>query len=745
MGSHSSRRGARRPVGRSPVPEPTAPGRDSRPRATGGPRAYAGVVSQSVYIASPEGMTGKSMVAFGLLEALASRSDRVGVFRPVVRSTSTRDYAVDLLIRHPAVDQAYEDAIGVDHQLVLSDPDAAHERILARHRELAERYSVLVVLGSDYDDLANPTELAFNAEVAANMGAPVVVVLSGLDRSPDQIGALAAVAVGEFGGHHAMPLAVIVNRAEAASLDAVREAVAAKVPGALVSAIPENPVILAPTVQELKDAVDGSLLMGNPEWLERVSVGTVIAAMSLPNVLTRLTENCTVIAPGDRYDLLPGLVMAQQSGTFPALSSIVLTGGYEVPEEVDRLISGVQQDLPIITSELSTFDTAVRIARSRGRLSVASAQKLDAARRAVAEHLPTEELLSALEVTRSDVVTPMMFEFELLARARGEKKTIVLPEGEDERILAAAESILARGVADLVLLGEENTIRAKASQLGHDISEARVVSPHDPEHVERYAEEYARLRAKKGVTLEQARSTVQDVSYFGTMMVQMGEADGMVSGAVHSTAHTIRPSFEIIKTRPGAKIVSSVFLMALEDRVLVYGDCAVNPDPTAEQLADIAVQSATTAAQFGVDPRIAMLSYSTGTSGSGADVDKVREATELVRSSDASLDVEGPIQYDAAVDASVAKTKLPDSSVAGRATVFVFPDLNTGNNTYKAVQRSAGAIAIGPVLQGLNKPVNDLSRGALVDDIINTVVITAIQAQAADAENASTEPTKEKA
>jgi phosphate acetyltransferase len=542
-----------------------------------------------------------------------------------------------------------------------------------------------------------------------------------------------------------MPLALVVNRAEADSLDAVRAAVSAKVPGTLVAAIPENPVIMSPTVQQLKDAVDGSLLMGSPEWLERVSVGAVIAAMSLPNVLTRLTENCTVIAPGDRYDLLPGLVMAQQSGTFPSLAAIVLTGGYEVPGEVDRLISGVQQDLPIIASELSTFDTALRIARARGRLDATSPQKLDAARREVAEHLPTDALLSALEVSRSEVVTPMMFEFELLARARGVKKTIVLPEGDDPRILAASEAILARGVADLVLLGEENAIRAKASQLGHDISEARVVSPHDPEHVERFAEEYARLRAKKGVTLEQAREKVQDVSYFGTMMVQMGEADGMVSGAAHSTAHTIRPSFEIIKTKPGAKIVSSVFLMALEDRVLVYGDCAVNPDPTAEQLADIAVQSATTAAQFGVDPRIAMLSYSTGTSGSGADVDKVREATELVRSADPSLDVEGPIQYDAAVDASVAKTKLPDSSVAGRATVFVFPDLNTGNNTYKAVQRSAGAIAIGPVLQGLNKPVNDLSRGALVDDIINTVVITAIQAQAADAESAQSPQTKENA
>lgn len=671
-------------------------------------------------------------MAFGLLEALASRSERVGVFRPVVKSAGAPDYAVSLLTAHPAVDQPYEEAVGVDYEQVLADPDAAQEEILRRHRELSAKYSLLVVLGSDYDDLVNPTELAFNAEVAANLGAPVILVLSGMDRSPDQVGALAAVAQGEFAGHHATPIAVVVNRADPACLDAVREAVSARVPGLLVSAIPENPVILAPTVQQVKDAVSGTLLQGSPEWLGRVSTGTVVAAMSLPNVLERLTENCTVVAPGDRYDLLPGLILAQHSGTFPALSSIVLTGGYDIPPAVHRLIEGVQQDLPIIATDLSTFDTAVKVAGTRGRLSGDSPQKLDAARRAVAEHLPASAVLSALEVTRSEVVTPMMFEFELLARARGEKKTIVLPEGDEPRILAAAESILARGVARIVLLGEETAIRARAAQLGHDISEARIVSPQDPELVESFAAEYARLRAKKGVTLEQAREKVQDVSYFGTMMVQTGQADGMVSGAVHSTAHTIRPSFEIIRTKPGAKIVSSVFLMALQDRVLVYGDCAVNPDPTAEQLADIALQSAETARRFGVEPRVAMLSYSTGTSGSGADVDKVREATALVRELAPGLDVEGPIQYDAAVDASVARTKLPDSAVAGRATVFVFPDLNTGNNTYKAVQRSAGAIAIGPVLQGLNKPVNDLSRGALVDDIINTVVITAIQAQAAD-------------
>lgn len=670
------------------------------------------------------------MVAFGLLEALASRTDRVGVFRPVIKADRTRDHAVDLLISHPAVDQSYEDAVGVDYELVLADPEAAQERILRRYRELTETYSALVVLGSDYDSIANPTELAFNAEVAANISAAVVLVLSAMDRTPEQIGSLAAVSMQEFTSHHSHPIAVVANRAEESELDAVRAALADRVPNAIVAAIPENPVIMAPTVQQVKDAVRGTVLQGNPDRLARVSVGTVVAAMTLPNVLDRITENCTVVAPGDRYDLLPGMMMAQQSGTFPSMSSLVLTGGYTVPDQVVRLIEGLPQELPIITTDLPTFETAVKVSQVRGQLTADSPQKIDAARRAVVDNMPTEELLDRLALTRSDVVTPMMFEFDLLARARGEKKRIVLPEGDEPRIIAAAESILARGVADLILLGDETVIRAKASQLGHDISGATVISPHDEDLVEKYAAEYARLRAKKGVTFEQAREKVQDVSYFGTMMVQMGEADGMVSGAVHSTAHTIRPSFEIIKTKPDAKIVSSVFLMALEDRVLVYGDCAVNPDPTAEQLADIAAQSAATAEQFGIEPRVAMLSYSTGSSGTGADVDKVREATSLVRRDHPELNVEGPIQYDAAVDASVAQTKLPDSDVAGRATVFVFPDLNTGNNTYKAVQRSAGAIAIGPVLQGLNKPVNDLSRGALVEDIINTVVITAIQAQA---------------
>jgi phosphate acetyltransferase len=320
-----------------------------------------------------------------------------------------------------------------------------------------------------------------------------------------------------------------------------------------------------------------------------------------------------------------------------------------------------------------------------------------------------------------------MFEYTLLDRARAGARHIVLPEGTDERVLRAADILLRRRVVELTLLGPEATVRGAASRLGLDLYGAHVLDPSEPQLLERFAAEYAARRVHKGVTVDQARDVVSDVSYFGTMMVALGMVDGMVSGATHTTAETIRPSFELVKTRPGVSIVSSVFLMCLADRVLVYGDCAVNPNPDAAQLADIAISSAATAAQFGIEPRVAMLSYSTGASGSGAEVERVREATELVRERAPELSVEGPIQYDAAVDAGVARTKLPDSEVAGRATVFIFPDLNTGNNTYKAVQRSANAIAIGPVLQGLNQPVNDLSRGATVHDIVNTVAITAIQ------------------
>ncbi len=704
-------------------------------------------MARSIYITSAEGHSGKSTVALGVLDTLTHQIQRVGVFRPIARSIEEPDYVLQALLAHDGVDLDYDECVGVTYDDVHADPEAALSRIVERYKAVEAKCDAVVIVGSDYTDVGSPTELSFNARIAANLGAPVLLVLTGRradetgGRSPDEMRQIADLAVPELVTAHAALLGVVVNRADPEQLDAITAAIPAAVPASLqaraphvpVWAIPEDAFLVAPTVAELLDAVDGTLVKGDQALLSREALGVVVSAMSMENVLARLTEGAIVVIPGDRSEVLLGVLTAHASETFPTVAGIVLNGGFALSPTIETLIAGLDQTLPIISTELGTYETAKRITQTRGRLSPESTRKMDTALAAFEQHVDTSRLLELLDVSRSDVVTPLMFEYGLIERARTAGKRIVLPEGTDDRVLRAAGTILSRGIADVTILGEEIEVRSRAIGLGIDIGRATVLSPFAAVLRERFAEEYVRLRAHKGMVLDIARETVTDVSYFGTMMVQLGLADGMVSGAAHTTAHTIRPGFEIIKTTEGVSVVSSVFLMALADRVLVYGDCAVNPDPTADQLADIAISSAETAAQFGIEPRIAMLSYSTGESGAGADVEKVRQATARVRELRPDLAVEGPIQYDAAADAAVAATKMPGSAVAGRATVFIFPDLNTGNNTYKAVQRSAGAVAIGPVLQGLRKPINDLSRGALVQDIVNTVAITAIQAEGIEA------------
>lgn len=694
-------------------------------------------MATSIYITSAEGNTGKSTIALGVLDTLTRSVEKVGVFRPIARSRIERDYVLDLLLDHDGVDLDYDQCVGVSYEDVHNDPDAALVTIVERFKAVEALCDTVIVLGSDYTDVGSPTELGYNARIAANLGAPVVLVLGGRvgdraeARSPDALHQLTEVSIGELHHEHASLLAVIANRSDPAALTQIGAAIQGAAPGVPVWTIPEDPVLVAPTMQSIMDATEGTLFKGDPELLSREALGVVVAAMSMNNVLPRLIEGSVVIVPGDRTEVLLAVLMANDSGTFPSVAGIVLNGGFELPEPIDRLIEGIRPTLPIIRTELGSYDTTVRITQIRPRLAADSQRKLDTARALFESNVDADTLLGLLDVKRTTVVTPLMFEYGLIERARADRRHIVLPEGEDDRILRAAATVLSRGIADLTILGEEIEVRSRAIGLGLDIKAAQILSSFDDVLRVKFSEEYHRLRAHKGVTLDRARDTVTDPSYFATLMVQLGLADGMVSGAAHTTAHTVRPAFEIIKTKEGVSIVSSVFLMALADRVLVYGDCAVIPDPTAEQLADIAVSASETAAQFGIEPRIAMLSYSTGESGTGADVDKVRAATAMVRERLPGIPVDGPIQYDAAADVAVAKAKLPDSEVAGRASVFIFPDLNTGNNTYKAVQRSAGAVAIGPVLQGLRLPVNDLSRGATVQDIVNTVAITAIQAQSA--------------
>jgi len=673
-----------------------------------------------------------SVVVLGLFEAMSRRVGRVAAFRPVTRERA-RDELLELLERRYGIDPS--PAWGVSYDDLYADPDAAMSTVLERFDRLERENDAVLVIGTDYRGGA-ANEAALNARIAVNLSAAGLIVVDGrIGTDADDVATAAALARSVLVEHGVPVLGTIANRVPTERLDAVRAAlIKSRQDDEIVTAVPHSPLIDAPSVDQVLRATQARLISGDPNRLDDQALDFTVAAMTLPRVLGGLRTGTTVLVPGDRSDIFVGVLMAHRSNTFPRLSGVLLTGGATPEPIVVRLVAGLGSGLPVAVTDLTTFKAATLVAATRGRLTDGSWRRADAALDLVGTHLDAAALLDRLDLTRSHTVTPLMFEHDLAERARADRRRIVLPEGTEPRVLRAAATVLARGVADIVLLGDPAAVAAAADRAGADVRGATVLDPTEPDLRHRMATEYARLRAHKGVTYEQALDVVVDVSYAGTLLVRLGLADGMVSGAVHTTAHTIRPAFEIIRTRPGTAIVSSVFFMCLADRVLVYGDCAVNPDPTAEQLADIAISSATTAAAFGVEPRVALLSYSTGDSGQGADVDKVRRATELVRRLAPDLAVEGPIQYDAATDAQVAATKLPSSTVAGRATVLIFPDLNTGNNTYKAVQRSAGALAVGPVLQGLRMPVNDLSRGATVDDIVTTIAITAVQAQQLAAE-----------
>ncbi|MFF9866996.1 phosphate acetyltransferase [Streptomyces sp. NPDC013953] len=691
-------------------------------------------MARSVYVTGIDRGDGRQVVELGVMELLTRQVDRVGVFRPLVHDGPDRLF--DLLRVRYRLSQDPATVYGMDYHEASAlqaekGTDELVSRLVGRFHAVARDYEVVLVLGTDFHATQLPEELALNARLANEFGAPVIPVVGGKDQDADSVRAETRNAFRAYESLGCDILAMVTNRVAPEDRDAIAERLAARLPVPCY-VLPDMPALSAPTVAQIRQALGAEVVLGDDSGLARDALDFVFGGAMLPNFLNALTPGCLVVTPGDRADLVVGALAAHSAGN-PPIAGVLLTLNERPSREVLNLAARLAPGTPVLSVSGNSFPTAAELFSLEGKLNAATPRKAETALGLFERHVDTADLLGRISVARSGRVTPMMFEHELLEQARADRRRVVLPEGAEERVLRAADVLVRRDVCALTLLGDVEVIRKKAADLGVDLGDSQLIDPAASELRQRFAERYAALRAHKGVSVELAYDVVSDVNYFGTMMVQEGLADGMVSGSVHSTAATIRPAFEIIKTKPEASIVSSVFFMCLADKVLVYGDCAVNPDPNAEQLADIAVQSAATAARFGVEPRIAMLSYSTGTSGSGADVDKVREATKLVREAHPELKIEGPIQYDAAVEPSVAATKLPGSEVAGQATVLIFPDLNTGNNTYKAVQRSAGAVAVGPVLQGLRKPVNDLSRGALVSDIVNTVAITAIQSQPASA------------
>ncbi len=684
--------------------------------------------------------TGKSLVSVGLLALMRSSTDTVAFLRPLAEPRPS----VDGHEQDPDTDPLVvlvRDAMGVPAELArggvprakarallaAGERDELFRRCVAAYSDLAARADVVIVDGSDYGDGRRlGDELDLNTELANHLGAMVVAVVSGAGQDTAALVQSVDLARKEVLAAGCALAAVLVNRVPVELVEQTRATVHRGASGRPVYVLPETDELDRPSVAEVATAV-GARRIGGSTNLDRDVRSVRVAAMTVEHVLPLLTDGALVITPGDRADVVVATVAMALSAQQPVPAAVLLTGGIPLADSVLALLPTAP--FPVLALDTDTYTAAHAVGGVHGELAPGNPRKIATALGVWNAGVDAAELVERLALPRPERMSPVRFSYELMQQASAQRRRIVLAEGTEPRILRAAEIIRRRGVCELVLLGNAAQVGELAGTAGVDLTGIEVLDPEASPERERYAAEYARLRAHRGVDLEQAREVMTDVSYFATMMVHLGHADGMVSGAVHTTAQTLRPALEFIKTAPGVSTASSVFLMCLPDRVLVYGDCAVIPDPDAAQLTDIAVASADTAARFGITPRVAMLSYSTGASGTGTAVEKVREATARVRERRPDLPVEGPIQYDAAVNASVAATKLPGSEVAGRATVFVFPDLNTGNNTYKAVQQSAGAVAIGPVLQGLRRPVNDLSRGATVEDVINTVAITAVQAQ----------------
>lgn len=696
-------------------------------------------MSKNLYITALEPKSGLSLITLGVMDFLVRNLAKVAFFRPIVNVRQYSD-GVDEILH--LIKSHYNLNIPSDHlyaftfeeaRSLISDKknDQLLEGILDKYKALENEYDFVLCLGTDYESESAAFEFDLNVEIANNLGCPVLLLANAHEGSVEGVVKSCQFAIEAFEEKGCNILSIIVNRTpphlQQRILQSLKEILKHK--PELIYSVPYEEILDRPTMGEIVKALDAKVLCGK-EQLNRTVTRFVIAAMNLQNYLPRLANDNLVITPIDRLDIILGTLVAYRSSNLPNIGGIVLTGYMQPDDLLRNLLQGMEGLVPIIKVEEDTFTTAMKIKTIHHCITPEAPLKIAAGLRLFESHINTTELRNKIIGYSLLFTTPKMFEFSLIKRAREYKQTIVLPEGEEERILRAAEILLARDAVNIVLLGRKQVIKKKIQTLGLNLANAAIIEPTESEFFEDYVATYFQLRKHKGITLDNARDVMSGVNHFGTMMVYKNHADGMVSGSVHSTLNTVRPSLEFVKTKPGSTIMSSIFLMCLEDRVLAYGDCAVNPRPTSEQLAEIAIESSKTASLFGIKPMVAMLSYSSGTSGIGEEVEKVKKATEIVKRLAPDLLIEGPIQYDAAVDATVAKAKMPNSKVAGKATVFIFPDLNTGNNTYKAVQRSAKAVAIGPIMQGLNKPVNDLSRGCLIPDIVNTVAITAIQAQA---------------
>jgi len=687
---------------------------------------------KSLYISAQEKNAGMLFVSMGMMEILKRNLHRVAFFRPIISSKDGVDGDIEFILKRYSIDMEYEDTYGYDIEYVemmLSSGrfNELMNQLITKFKKLESEYDFVLCEGIRRSLLATTINYDLNIKIAQNFSSSIINVISAKNASAQEVYEGVLMEARNISSEGCESFATFVNRLSDDKYNELQKKLSKdNINTYLFKEIKELDRL---SVQDIIEGLDAKPIKLRQNDNSRIIKGIKVAALSLDNFLEYLEEDDLIVVPADRSDIIVGLIGSLYSKNYPNINAIVLPFGMKLHKNIEKLIDGLEDfNIPLLLVETDTYETAKNISNINARLRVTSQRKISLAVGLFNSNVDIKHIEAKIASSKQNVMTPMMFEYKLFELARLNKKRIVLPESMDERILRAAEITQRRGVADIILLGDEDEVKENYLRLGLDLSDATIIDYKNSSLMEEFADNFYEIRKHKGLSKEATKEAMQQSNYFATMMVHLGYADGMVSGAIHSTGDTIRPALQIIKTKPDISVVSSVFFMCMQTQVLVYGDCAIVQDPDAQTLAQIAISSASTAQAFGIEPKVAMLSYSTGESGSGADVDKVREATQIVKAKRPDLLIEGPIQYDAAVNKSVAQTKLPNSKVAGEASVFIFPDLNTGNNTYKAVQRSSGAIAIGPILQGLNKPINDLSRGCSVEDIVNTIAITSIQA-----------------
>nr|WP_222942881.1 phosphate acetyltransferase [Xenorhabdus sp. PB62.4] len=694
---------------------------------------------------------GLTSVSLGVIRSMEQKGVRLSVFKPIAqpRHTGSQDQTTSIIRSHSSIHTAEPlDMAHVESLLTTNKKDVLMEEIVARYHENSKDAEVVLIEGL-VPTRKHPFAQSLNYEIAKTLNAEIVFVTALGTNSPEQLKERIELSRAEYGGiKNQNIIGVIVNKLNAPVDDQGRtrpdlseifgestKATIAHVdpktifknsPLPILGCIPWSFDLIATRAIDMAKHLKADIINAGAIESRRIKSVT-FCARSIPNMLEYFRPGSLLVTSADRPDVLITACLAAMNGI--EVGAVLLTGGYSIDDSIRELCErAFNTGLPVFTVKTNTWQTSLNLQSFSLEVPADDHERIEKIQNYVAQYISSEWIDSlAAASERPNRLSPPAFRYQLTELARQAGKRIVLPEGDEPRTVKAAAICAERGIAECILLGDPEEIRRVAAAQGVELGAGiEIVNPAAVR--ERYVPRLVELRKSKGMTEVVAREQLEDNVVLGTMMLEQSEVDGLVSGAVHTTANTIRPPLQLIKTAPNSSLVSSVFFMLLPEQVLVYGDCAINPDPTAEQLSEIAIQSADSAKAFGIEPRVAMISYSTGNSGAGSDVEKVREATRLAQEKRPDLIIDGPLQYDAAIMADVAKSKAPNSPVAGQATVFIFPDLNTGNTTYKAVQRSADLVSIGPMLQGMRKPVNDLSRGALVDDIVYTVALTAIQA-----------------